>query len=536
MSLLTSGIARPVAFTLPYFLRALVFVVLANGSAYAEQIGNSGDSWRLKLNADFSAPGSHSPREDHHLYRVDFVCKAKAMPLPQDRIFDLVALRSVTTTHSLVISRDYIPADATGKLKIPEKPLRLLTPYSMNGSNVSDNRKICPQDPLVISGTQPVYLVGVVSYSTTNSPGVIVKIGYQIAKLITPLWSIFQPEVIPALIGRKIASVGETEEPLKDILSTFNKDESFGKGFNLDVGRYVISTDYSEVVITVSGLTSVVKAKPSSLQETFRAQLKTAPEQIKSDSVGTTCVDITTALKEAGFSENEDVPYALVYLSSKLSNKSKMLECLRATDSVTSALGLGPVLWAWIPRVLVLTKEYVDGVQPSSFAEAKPRIYNFIVALSRITKGDPARAAEGLSQLKLIIPEKIKLTDSVDNYLGGSSDLGPSDFAQRFVDRKYLRFGCMAPVGEKNGLGLSNGIGSFLVIKASADATEASLSDVLPVHVIFKGGLVSEIIAFQEAAWAKNNLDANEGNCNGFKLKGVANAARSGTVLASDLH
>jgi hypothetical protein len=312
MTLLTNGIAKAVEFTLPYFVSALVFVALANGSAYAEQIGNSGDSWRLKVNADFSAPGGHSQREDHRLYRVDFVCKAKATPLPQDRIIDLLAMRSVTTTHSLFISRDYNAADATGKLKIPEKPLRLLTPYSMNGSNVADNRKICPQDPLVISGTQPVYLVGVVSYSTTNSPGVIVKIGYQIAKLITPLWSIFQPEVIPALIGRKIASAGETEEPLKDILSTFNKDESFGKGFNLDVGRYVISTDYSEVVITVSGLPSVVKAMPSSLQETFRVQLKAAPEQIRLDSVGTTCVDITTALKEAGFSENEEPRIALL--------------------------------------------------------------------------------------------------------------------------------------------------------------------------------------------------------------------------------
>jgi hypothetical protein len=158
------------------------------------------------------------------------------------------------------------------------------------------------------------------------------------------------------------------------------------------------------------------------------------------------------------------------------------------------------------------------------------------VALSRITKGDPARAAEGLAQLKLITPEKIKLTDSVDDYLGGSSDLGPKDFAQRFVDGKYLRFGCMAPVGEKNGQGLSNGIGSFLVTKAPADATEANLSDVLPVHVIFKGGLISEIIAFQEMGWAKNNLDANEGNCNGFKLKGTANVARSESVLAAGLH
>jgi hypothetical protein len=507
-------------------LSAIMFSGLTSTSASAEQIGDSGDDWRLKLNANFSAPGAHSQRQDHHLYRIDFTCKSNPLPLPKKTVIDLVALHSVTTTHSVVISKDYVPADATGKLKIPDKPLRLLTPYSMNGSNIADNRAICPKDPLVISGTQPLYLVAMVSYSTTNTPGAIVKIGYAIAKLIPALWSIFQPEVIPATIGRKISSVGETQDPMNAILSTFNKDDSFGKGFSLDVGRYIVATDYSEITITVSSFDSVVKQKPTSLQENFRAQLKSAPEQIKPESVGSTCIGIAAALKEAGFSENEDIPYALVYLSSRLGSKPKMVECLEAADSTALALKLGDILWAWIPGAVKLTPDYVDGIQPASFGAAKLRIYNFIVALSRITKGDPARAAEGLASLKLIATEKIKLTDSIDDYLGGSAELGPSDLAQRLIEKKYLRFGCMAPVGEKNGIGMSNGVGSFLIIKAPADATSADLNDALPVHVVFKGGLISGFIAFQEPGWTKSNLDANEGNCNGFKLKGTPIAGR----------
>lgn len=137
-------------------------------------------------------------------------------------------------------------------------------------------------------------------------------------------------------------------------------------------------------------------------------------------------------------------------------------------------------------------------IQPSSFAEAKIRIYDFIVALSRITKGDAARAEEGLSQLKLIATEKVKLVDSVDDYLGGSGDLQPSELAQRLINKGYLRFGCTAPVGDKNGAGMSNGVGSFLMIKARADASSAKLADALPVHVVFKGGLISSVLAFQE--------------------------------------
>src|ERR1700712_2956031 len=123
-----------------YFKRLRFFILLfsaalvgiGSGAANAEAIGDSGDDWRLKLNANFTAPGAHTQREDHVLYRIDFACKSKASPLPQKNVFNIVAMHSVTTSHSVVISKDYVPVDTSGKLKLPEKPLRLLTPYAMN--------------------------------------------------------------------------------------------------------------------------------------------------------------------------------------------------------------------------------------------------------------------------------------------------------------------------------------------------------------------------------------------------------------------
>lgn len=531
------GIFRNEIFRSASFVCLLVVATTGAGigPTHAESIGDPGENWLLNLKAEFIAPGPHSPREDHHLYRIDFTCK-KGANLPTKKIFDLAVLHSVTTSHSLVISKDYIPPDATGKLKVPTTPLRLLTPYAMNGENISDNRAICPEDPIVISGTQPIYLVAMVNYSTSNTPGALVKIGYAIAKLIPALWSIFEPAAMPAAIGQKLTSAGDTKGPMEDILSAFNTDRSFGKGFNLDVGRYVARTSYNEITITVSNMESVVLAKPSSIQENFRAQIKSAPEKVKTDGVGPSCYDVAGALKEAGFSESEDIPYALVNLASRLGSKAKLLECLQATKTTDAAIKLGPILWKWILSALVLTKDDIDSIQPASFADAKIRIYDFIVALSRITKGDPVRAEEGLSQLKLITTGTIKLVDSIDDYLGGSADLSPTELGQRLIKQKYLRFGCMAPVGDKNGVGRSNGIGSFLVIKATADATSAKLEDALPVHVVFKGGLISSIIAFQEPGWSKTNLDANEGNCNGFKLTGAGTAGGSDSRTLADLH
>ncbi|NEW92044.1 hypothetical protein [Rhodopseudomonas sp. BR0M22] len=512
---------------------ALFVAQIGSGFAHAEIVGDPGDDWRLNLNAQFSAPGPHQSRQDHHLYRIDFKCKATAA-LPMKKVVDLLVMRSVTTSHSVIISKDYVAPDASGKLKIPEKPLSLLTPYAVNAQNISDNRAICPKVPIIVSGTQPIYIVAMVNYSTTNAPGAIIKIGYSIAKLIPALWSVFEPAAMPASIGNKLSGVGDTKGPMEDILSTFNDDKSFGKGFDLDVGRYLVKTDYNEIEVTVAKLDSVVLAKPSSLQETFRTQIRAAPDQIKPDSVGSTCANVAGALKDAGFSEGEDIPYALVNLASRLGSKPKLIECLEATGTTDTALKLGPVLWKWIIKKLVITDDDLANIQPSSFADAKRRIYNFIVALSRITKGDTARAAEGVAQLKMITTEKVNLVDTIDDLLGGSGSLQPNELAQRLVSKGYLRFGCMAPVGDKNGAGMSNGVGSFLMIRASADVNSAKLADALPVHVVFKRGLISSILAFQEPGWVKTNLDANEGNCNGFRvIDGAVAESSGGRLLAT---
>jgi hypothetical protein len=181
---------------------------------------------------------------------------------------------------------------------------------------------------------------------------------------------------------------------------------------------------------------------------------------------------------------------------------------------------LGPVLWSWIPKKLQVTDEYVRTLQPSSFQDAKKRIYDLIVAMSRISKGDPARKAEGLSELKLVAKDTVDLADRTpDLVLAHSGSLKAGDLAQSFIDARYLRFGCMASVGDTNGKGFDDAIGSFLAINATVDANGAEVGDALSVHVIFERGLVSQLLVYNDRAWAATNAKANDGNCNGFTLK-----------------
>ena len=511
-------------------LIAVLWIFCASTTwSLADAITGPQQDWQIKLNVDFSSPGPHEQRSDHTLYKVSFECKPIGS-LPVRTVHSqLFSSSTITTSHAILITNDNVTPDASGKIPLAsvQKPLRLITPYAMNGSSIADLRKICP-DPFVLAGSKPTYLVPIANYSASYSPGVLVQVGYLILKLVPSLWSVFQPEAIPADINRKVSGIQQTEDPIKSLFSKFNTDDSYGAGFTLDVGRYVIKTAYNQVTITVAKMPSVVLAMPSKLQEDFRDQLKAAPEQIKPESTATTCEQIAVALKAAGFSEDEDIPYALTFLSSKLATKPKMLECL-GNDYAEPAVKLGKILWSWMPKKLVVTEMDVQLIQPASFADAKQSIYNFIVGLSKISKGDAASAAEGLGILKLVAKEKLKFEDaSADGLAGGSADdLTADQIAKRFIDHGYRRFGCMAPVGDKNGAVVDSAVGSFLAINATVDAKGANVGDALPVHVVYSRGLIADLRVYKEDGWAQVNADANEGNCNGFKLKKAPAVANS---------
>jgi hypothetical protein len=513
-------------------LFSIVSFVLSVDPSLSEVISNPSDTWLIPLNMEISSPGPHQDRVDHTIYRVSFECGPRAA-LPKRTVIDLVVLKTVTTSHSIVFSTDLVSTDpATGKGKMPDKPLRMITPFAIKGGNILDFRSphLCPS-PFVIAGSKPVYVYPVASYSTMNEPGVILEVGYGLLKLVPTLWAVFSP--IPDPISKKISSSANSEDPTKSILSKFNQDKSYTSGFQIDEGRFIITTDYSQVIVTVARIPSIVKAIPSSFQEDFRTQLASAKEQIKPDDVQATCLQIATALKEVGFSEDEDIPYALTALSSKLGKREKMVDCL-GQCYVESALKLGGILWSWIPKQLQLTEQYVSSIQPSTFQDAKGRIYDLVVAMSRISKGDAARKPEGLSILKLVAKDKITLVDKTpDLILARSGELNSGDIAQSFIDSQYRRFGCMTPVGDANGKGYDRAVGSFLAIKANIDVNGAEIGDALPVHVVFANGLVSELYMYNERAWAATNAKANDGNCNGFMLRNSPAPANTDHQAAS---
>jgi len=512
------------------FIPLISLAILYASGAHAQSFGDKGNEPGIPMNGVFSAPGAHPEREDHKVYRVDFKCK-KLGQLPKTQQKHFFSQKTITSSHGIVVGLSGSPTIADKKLKVPEKPLVFVVPYELDGANVLDKRDICPK-PFVIYGTEDGYIFPYASYSETNAPGTAFAAALKLADLVSPLFALFQPTALPTAVATKLTAFKDTKGPIEGIFSLFDKAETYGQPFPLKTGKYVVHTTFSDIEISVAGLDSIVDAKPTSLQEQFRKHIDSG-QPINAAEAQTSCNTIAAALQNIGFSEDRDIPYALTYASTKLGSRAKMVECL-GDDYTTAAIALGPVLWKWIPRSLTLNQAYIDDLQPTAFAKAKQRLIDLVVAFARIARGDPARSAEGLEQLKRRVTESVTIVDkTTDGIWPPPSEvkLPSSDIAARFTSLGFTRFGCLAPLSDANGAGVTSSVASLLAIKPRV--TAADFDEAIQLQAVFRKGLISQLFIFNEATWVAKNASLNDGYCENLKLKGAVSASTNGRSVAT---
>lgn len=262
--------------------------------------------------------------------------------------------------------------------------------------------------------------------------------------------------------------------------------------------------------------------------------MKSAPEKIPADKVATTCGQIAASLKPLGFTEEEDIPFALTYLASQsVVTKGKILECL-GDDYAANAAKLGPVLWGLIRGSVRLTQDDVDNVQPT-FSAIESGVYKLILNMSRISKNGADMVPGDFASLKTMTAEKVKVIDNTPDghFAGVNKEVESSALVDLFTgnkdgegkDRKYFRFGCYAAISEKSGPGIDPAPVAFLAFNIAKTDTTAKPSDAVFVRVIYKRKLVSELRIHNDAAWIKANLDAKGWDCNGLEVTKPAAAS-----------
>jgi len=493
----------------------------------------------LEYSIGKGAPAEHRDLKDHTLYEVRFDCKPGA-GLTVDSsgirrgITNFFVRRDEAANHYLIVSNDVASPDPsdTGKIKLPDKAISIIPVFSIKGDGVVANFAAC-QKTIYVQATQRIYLIPTVASSKQYAEGAGLAALYEATKLISPLWSIFNPASLPATIASKISNVQATEDPVKNILSKLNNDQNYGKSIRLQTGRYVIATKYSSISVQVSPISSVVTALSDELRQDFRAALDAAPQKIPSADFEDTCKLIATNLAGAGFSQNEDIPYALTYLASTaLQSKDNIIQCLGNSYAVRAAR-LGKILWAWIPDDKKVSEDEASVVFPPlagprlqpKFRTIEGSLDDFIRALSRVAKNRDANGKallQYVNELKGEMAPTVLVNDKTD--AAAFDQLPPLDapaLGERFVSNGYNRFGCYAELTDKFGNNPDGAVAIFLSFKVAKGApAPAPYDSVMGIRTLFgKEGHVSQMTITDKRQVLSAALEANSWSCNGYTVQ-----------------
>lgn len=485
-------------------------------------------------------PGPHQDLKDHALYEVKFTCSSGA-GLSNDStsvlqaIGDFFVHQNESANQYIIIGNDVATPDPSdqGKIKLPDKAISIIPVFSIKGGGVVSNFGAC-QKSIYVQSTQRVYLIPTVAWSAQYTEGAGLSALYEGTKLISPLWSLFNPASIPAAIASKIANVQATEDPIKNILTKMNLDRNYGESVRLRTGRYVITTKYSTVTLQVSQIPSIVTAVSDELRQDFRAALDSATQKIPATNFEQTCGDIATTLAGAGFSQNEDIPYALTYLArTPLTTSRDIIHCLGKPYAVRAAR-LGNILWAWIPEAKRVTEDDASVVYPPPLSGPKLQpdfrtiegvLDDFVRGLSRVAKNlnaDGTLQPGFVTNLKASMAATVLINDKTD--AAAFDRLPPLDaqkLGEKFVGNGYFRYGCYAQITDKFGNNTDGAVAMFLTFHLGKDApAPAKLDTIAGARTFFgKDGLVSQLTVTDNRQAIMAALDAHGWSCNGFTVQ-----------------
>jgi hypothetical protein len=313
---------------------------------------------------------------------------------------------------------------------------------------------------------------------------------------------LFRTGAIPDDVTKKLADVKAVEDPLKNLLSTFDNQNNITRTEPLLEGSFRVRTTFSVIDISVSKMAALVPDFANQL----RKQLDAATDKITAADPATDCGTIGDKLSGVGLSMDKDIPFALGYAASKSfpteEGKAKVLKCL-TSDYAMKAAQLGPVLWNSFPRSRRVTVDDVLGTFPPPLDDIPPqpvfgpiqaRIDDFVHTLARTTLNDPT-APDDITELSRVATAKINLIDKTDvrAFSDAPADADLPAAVKYLKDKGYKRFGCYKENAAEDKL--DGTIVSFLGFKPNKEDAN-KVDAVLVLRPLFFGLKISRLLAY----------------------------------------
>jgi hypothetical protein len=476
--------------------------------------------------------GVQAELQPKQLYRIHVRCQARGS-LDNLNTIERGVFSSVTFTisHSVVISTDQpVLNPAANTDDMPKNIIALIPSYAVRAADKRDNRRSCGGDWFVVGGTK-YFLITSKTQSETNAPALFTRVIFKIPDIIPPLWSLFRTGAIPDDVTKKLGNVKALEDPLKNLLSTFDNQNNITRTEPLLEGSFRIRTTFSIIDISVSKIPALVPDFASQL----RKQQDAATEKISAADPATDCGTISDKLSIAGLSMDMDIPFALGYAASKSfptkEGKANVLKCL-TSDYAMKAAQLGPVLWNTFPESRRVTFDDVLGTFPPPLDDIPPqpvfgpvqaRIDDFVATLARSTLNDPT-APDDIAELLRVATAKISLIDKTDVRIFSDAPTNADlpVVVTYLKDKGYKRFGCYKQNAEDNKL--DGAIVTFLGFKANKDDKSVPTDKVVVLRPLFLGLKIARLLIYNNKPdWMTALLTQN--TCGGLKIEMPQTAA-----------
>ena len=487
-------------------------------------------------------PSSKNPSvQSLGLYAVEVRCSPRGGSLEgvtsawtgKTRSLLLLIARTVGTNTP---AADKLPNDAIGAVQVYSASNKDWTSYDYRG---------CKKDFLV-PGSK-FALIAVKNESDDPAGGPLGQFVSGVLGIVSPLFSLFTGQALPAAIASKITNLQSASDPISKLLGALKSGDNATRPVdNLRIGTYSYVTDFASVRVTIRPVPSIVLDSNSNFRDDLRAQVKAAPDKIDSAKMDQSCRAARLGIADLGFRTTLDIAYGMIALAGKAGlNPDDAIICL--TRPYAMAITMlrdrnnkvyedkdNPV-WKDFEAEQRFGQQDIDrntkldtSTQPR-YRVISSKIDDLVTSLAQYARNVP-HPKQAIDHLTALIADDLAVTDKTTNLmLGGDGSYKRFDFISKLTsdnvqplsEKRYIRFGCYTETKDTTGLYVDGASSIFLVFKANNDDSAVPFDNVLAMKPLFDSNskYIMGMIVSQNRAWIGQVLTDNNYNCGDFVVK-----------------